>query len=232
MATRKKIYYPDEQIQKNLFTQGKDYMLLDGWEEHIGYYHKYSTGEVYTEKEWDPLKSKRLVRYKQGTSSYFKYLDLTQFTVFQNGDKKKISGGAQNQYYRYKSPRVVKIIPTQSELNTGILMRYFVYKRNEPERVFFEIDKKQVKDYKTTNRGINHLLYGVITIGWKTGGPEYDVYKDNILVTSGVIDTNKRIINRYSKKFPMLAKIITNYKKFSKYDTEFSNLTTGCINCK
>jgi len=229
---RKKIYYPDEQIQKNLFTEGREYMFLDDWQEYTGYYHKYSTGEVYTEKEWDAQKSKRLIRFKAGSDSYFKYLDLKQFTVFQNGDKKKIAGGAQNQYYRYASPRVVKIVPNQSELNTGLVMRYFVYKRNEPERVFFEIDKKQVKDYKSTNRGINHLLYGVITIGWKTGGPEYDVYDGDILVTPGVVDTNKRIIKRYSKKFPMLAKFITNYRKFSKYDTGFSNLTTGCINCK
>ncbi len=61
---RKKIYYPDEQIQKNLFTEGREYMFLDDWLEFTGYYHKYSTGEVYTEKEWDAQKSKRLIRFK------------------------------------------------------------------------------------------------------------------------------------------------------------------------
>ena len=45
--SRRKIYYPEGQIQKGLYTEGLEWMLEDGTE-YIGDYHKYITGEVYT----------------------------------------------------------------------------------------------------------------------------------------------------------------------------------------
>lgn len=230
MAKRRKIYYPDEQIEKNLFTSGREYMLLDNWQEYSGYYHRYLGKEVYTEKEWDPIKSKRLIRFKEGSNTYFKYLDLKQFTTLSNGDKRKIIGET-TQFYRYRAPRVVVVKPTAKDLKKGKILRYFVYKRNEPERVFYEIDANQVKNYNSLNKGINHILYGLVNITWKVDGPEYDIYSGSILMKPGVYDTNKRIVLRNSKKFPMLAKIITNFRKYSKYDTGLSH-STGCINCK
>ena len=126
MAKRRKIYYPDEQIEKNLFTSGREYMLLDNWQEYSGYYHRYLGKEVYTEKEWDPIKSKRLIRFKEGSNAYFKYLDLKQFTTLSNGDKRKIIGET-TQFYRYRAPRVVVVKPTAKDLKKGKILRYFVY---------------------------------------------------------------------------------------------------------
>jgi hypothetical protein len=230
MAIRRKIYYPDEQIEKNLFTNGREYMFLDNWEEYSGYFHRYSTGEIFTEKNWDHVKSKRLVRFKEGSKSYFKYLDLKQFTILPNGDKRKTIGET-TQFYKYRAPRVVKVRPTSKDLKKGKILRYFVYKRNEPERVFFEIDADQVKNYSSLNKGINHILYGLVNITWKVDGPEYDIYSGSILMKPGVHDTNKRIVLRNAKKYPMLAKVVTNFRKYSKYDTGLSH-STGCINCK
>lgn len=217
MAKRRKIFYPDYQITKNLFTKGKEWMLLDDWKEYSGYYHSYTTGEVYTEKEWDPIKSMRLIRYKEQTETYFKYLDLKQYTTFTNGEKRKVLGST-TQYYRYTAPSVVKRIPTLGEVSNGAMNRYFVYKRNEPERVFFEIDEQQTENFNSLNEGINHFLYGLVIVPWKLSGPEFDVYKDDILITPGVVDTNRRIILRNSKKFPILAKILKNLREFSVYD--------------
>ena len=70
MSFRKKIYYPDAQIEKNLYTRGKEWMFIDSWQEYIGYYHRYSNGEVYTEREWDPKRSRRLVVYKENPEPY------------------------------------------------------------------------------------------------------------------------------------------------------------------
>jgi hypothetical protein len=58
----------------------------------------------------------------------------------------------------------------------------------------------------------------LIQFSWKLTGPENDVFENGILVDPGVVDTNKRIILRHSKKFRKLGEIVTNYKEFTIYD--------------
>jgi hypothetical protein len=217
MAFRKKIYYPENQIERNLFTKGKEWMTLDDWKEYNGFYHQYATGEVFTEKDWDPIRSKALVRYRDKQESYFKYLDLKHYTVV-GGEKKLIIGGGGNQFYRYVAPRAVKRLPTEVEKQDGVMTRYFVYKRNEPNRVFFEVDKDQTDDYERDHTGINQYLYGLVEVPWKIDGPEKDVYKNGLVITPGVIDTNLRIVDRFSEKFPILRKLLNNPREFTKYD--------------
>jgi hypothetical protein len=109
------------------------------------------------------------------------------------------------------------------------MQRYFVYKRNEKDRVLFEVDVEQASTYSRKHAGVNQYLYGLISIPWKLSGPEYDEYRDGILVTSGVVDTNRRIVLRHSKKFRILAELLHNYREFSKYDGQFN--PRPCINC-
>jgi hypothetical protein len=217
MAFRKKIYYSDTQITKNLYTKGKEWMYLDDWKEYTGFYHKYTSGEVFTQKEWDPFRSKKLIEYIDKDANYLKYLDLKHYVVLPSG-KTRVSG-ADNDYFNYTPPTAVRRQPTGDELKDGIMKRYFVYKRNEPNRVFFEIDQKQSKTYNLRNEGINEFIYGLLEINWKITGVEFDVYdSNNILIQAGIVDTNRRIVLRNSKKFPILAKLLTNYREFSKYD--------------
>lgn len=217
MAYRKKLYYPENQIQRNLFTEGGEWMTIDDWKEYIGFYHKYATGEIFTEKDWNPLKSKKLVKYQTRNDSYFKYLDLKHY-VLVKGEKKEIIGGGGNHFYRYTAPRAIKVVPSEIEIEDGVMNRYFVYKRNEPDRVCFEVDSSQVTNYSSDNVGINQYLYGLIEIPWKLSGPEFDVRENNVLLKPGVVDTNLRIVERFSKKFPILKTILTNPREHSKYD--------------
>jgi hypothetical protein len=96
--------------------------------------------------------------------------------------------------------------------------RVFVYKRNERNRVMFEVDAKQIENFEKDNTGINQYLYGYVKIPWKLDGPERDIFDGSTLKTPGVIDTNQRIIDRFSKKFPILRSILTNPREHSKYD--------------
>ena len=68
------------------------------------------------------------------------------------------------------------------------------------------------------NNGINQYLYELIELPWKIDGPEFDVIQDGILKISGVYNTNKRIVEKYSKKFPILKKVLTNFREFSIYN--------------
>jgi hypothetical protein len=217
-AIRKKIYYPDTQIENNLFTKGKEWMTVDDWKEYIGYYHRYATGEVFTEREWNPNKSLKLVKYQNRDDTYFKYLDLKHYTVI-NGQKEVVRTTGIAQTTRYQAPRAVKILPNSAEKEDGAMTRYFIYKRNEPNRIMIEVDESQTSDYDIDRTGINQYLYGLLSIPWKLDGPEFDVYSGNVLKTPGVFNTNQRIIDRYSKKFPILRTILTNPREFTKYDT-------------
>lgn len=215
MVKRKKIYYPDSQIEKNLFTEGKEWMYLKDWKEYRGFYHKYTNGEVFTEREWDPNRSEVLVPYKQKSDSYFRYLDIKQYSLFQG---QKYQNIGPQKFYTYTAPRAVKRLPTDIETQNGFMERVFVYKRNERNRVMFEVDVKQIENFEKDNTGINQYLYGYVKIPWKLDGPERDIFEGSTLKTPGVIDTNQRIIDRFSKKFPILRSILTNPREHSKYD--------------
>jgi len=215
MAKRKKIYYPDSQIEKNLYTRGKEWMYLNDWKEYIGYYHRYSNGEVFTEREWDPNRSEILVKYKERQESYFRYLDIKKYTEYR-GEKYELVGP--QKYFTYSAPRAVKRLPTDIETEDGLMERYFVYKRNEPNRVMIEVDKKQTENFDMDNTGINQYLYGLVKVPWKLSGPERDIYDGTMIKISGVVDTNQRIVEKYSKKFPILKQILNNPREHSKYD--------------
>lgn len=218
MIFRKKIYYPDNQITKNLHTKGKEWMYLDNMHEYIGFYHKYSNGEVYSETEWDATLSRRLIQYKDKNEDYLKYINIKHYVILPNKQKAKLNGST-NEYMDYTPPTAVRRSPTGDEIRDGMMIRYFLYKRNEPNRIFFEINSKQAKDYTKNNKGVNQYIYGLLTLNWKIKGPEYDIYgENNILKFSGVVDTNRRVVSRYSQKFPIILKVLSNYREFSQYD--------------
>lgn len=216
MATRSKIYYPENQIQRELFTNGGEYMTLDDWKEYVGFYHRYSSGEIFTQIDWDPLRSKRLVRLKSMAEDTKKYYDLKHFSIVAGNKRKK--QGATAQYYLYDSPRAVRRKLTDKEIQDGSIVRYFVSKRNEKDRVFFEIDEGQTKFYNNESSGINQYLYELVSIPWKVDGPEYDIFEDGILKIPGVISSNRRIISRFSQKFRILRKIITSPRELTVYE--------------
>ena len=215
MAKRKKIYYPESQITKNLYTRGKEWMYLKDWKEYVGYYHQYSNGEVFTEREWDPNRSEVLVKYKERQESYFRYLDIKKYTEYR-GEKYELIGP--QKYFTYSAPRAVKRLPTDIETENGLMDRYFVYKLNEPNRVMIEVDEKQTENFEKDNSGINQYLYGLVKIPWKLSGPERDVYDGTMIKIPGVVDTNQRIVEKYSKKFPILKQILNNPREYTKYD--------------
>lgn len=216
---RSRTYYPDNFITKNLFTAGKEWMSLVDWTEYTGPYHQYITGETYTESEWDPRKSIRLTRYKERSKSYFKYIEMKQYTKSLNGQRKPVINPFAK-YDRYTKPQPVIRIPNDDELKVGNMTRHFVYKRNEPGVFFVEIGPNQTVDYLRDDTGINKYLYEMIDVPWKLNGPEYDTFNNKgILISAGVVDTNKRIILRISKKLPIFSTIVSNPRELTIYDT-------------
>jgi len=216
MDHRIKIYYPDSQIVNNLFTKGGEFMKLNNFEEYVGFYHRYSTGEVFTETKWDILKSTRLIRFRPIIENSKKYYGLKHF--YQVGSNRRKQRSNTDEYYKYSAPRAVRRKLTEKEIKAGKITRHFVTKRNERDRIFFEISPEQVNGYPLLSEGINQYLYELVQLPWKVDGPEYDIYEDGILKIPGVIDTNLRIIDRYSQKFRILRNIITSPRELTVYE--------------
>lgn len=217
MARRKKLYYTESEIVKNLETSGKEWMYLDTWKEYIGSYHKYeSTNEVFTESDWHPTKSMVLVPYQERPKSYFEYQDIKNYVTI-NGEKREKFG-----HYKmngYTSPIPVLRKPYPKEKKVGVMTRYLLIKRNEKDsRLPIEVDRSQALTINSPTSGINQFLYQLVEVPWKIDGPEFDVIENGILRTPGVFSTNKRIVERYSKKFPILSRFLTNYREFSMYN--------------
>lgn len=218
MANRRKIYYTPTEIQNDLFTNGGQWMELDTWENYVGFYHTYiSTNEVFSEKEWHPTKSKKLVPFRDRPSSYFQYIDLVNYRK-SDGVKEEVYGPVK--YERFSAPIATVREITDSEKKRGIMSRYFLFKRNElASRLPIEIDKTQADTYPISNYGINQYLYQMVEVPWKVSGPEFDVIQNGILKVPGVVNTNQRIVDRYSRKFTILKKVLTNLREFSIYNT-------------
>lgn len=218
MANRRKIYYTPSEIQNDLFTNGGQWMDLDTWTNYVGFYHTYSsTNEVFSEKEWHPTKSKKLVPFRNKQPSYFQYINLVNYTKI-DGTKEELHGPVK--YERFSAPIATVRQMTDSERARGIMTRHFLFKRNElASRLPIEVDKTQADTYPISNYGINQYLYELVEIPWKITGPEFDIIENSILRVPGVVNTNQRIIDRYSRKFPILKKVLTNLREFSIYNT-------------
>jgi hypothetical protein len=53
---------------------------------------------------------------------------------------------------------------------------------------------------------------------WKVDGPEYDIHDGYLLKMPGVIDTNLRIIDRFSKKYRLLSQLVKNPRELTVYE--------------
>jgi len=217
LEVRKKIYYQESEIRRNLFTYGKEWMTMIDWKEYIGPYHAYETGEVYTESDWNGTKSKRLVPYKDRSPSYFKYIDLVQYKKVSPKQKKIASTRLHMSGYIAPIPVLRK--PTEDELRMGKMTRYFVYKRNEPDKFCVEVDDDQMSSFNLDFTGINQYLYAMIEMPWRLTGPEFDEFDENGYLTRyGVVDTNNRIILKMSKKIRILKEVLRNPRELTIYD--------------
>ena len=64
---REKLHYSDSEITNNLYTFGKEYMLNNV--EYKGFYHKYTTGEIYTLKKYNAVLSRKLTTFSETNES-------------------------------------------------------------------------------------------------------------------------------------------------------------------
>ena len=192
---RQKAYYTIDEITNNLYTSGGEWMLRD-YTEYSGLYHKYITGEAYTQAEWNPKTSKKLIKYEEPNNNTFSYNILKP--------KIKTKYNSIQTYY----PKI-----GTKERKVGIITRYFIKRINSNNII--EIDEDQFKDY--SSKKIDPNINIADRIRWSVSGNIEDEYKGNIFIP-GVKTKNQKAITK--SKIPGLSAKLTNLLEFYT-DTEF-----------
>lgn len=187
---RQKLYYTKPEIQNNLHTAGKEWMLSDGTE-YKGLYHRYLTGEVYTRSEWDASLSKPLVPY----------IASTQQNVY-----KRLKPDIKT---RYVTPSPYHITVTESDIKAGFITRYLLQRINTKQII--EVTES---DYiKWQSREIDPNIYNGITVKWRITGELYS-YRLNGALILGVIDDNNRQIAAAKRQMPQIELYLLNPIEF------------------
>ena len=196
--TRPQLYYTASQITKNLYTAGKQYMTKDG-KEYIGSYHKYYDGLILTLGDYSEVHSLQLYPYVPGINS-------SDAVLYNNLTK---------QTFDFISPYNTFPVPPLSDYKDGFTTRYILYRRNNPDEMY-EINKSQFDLWKKPTSGIDNKLYNVVLLQWKLTGKLYDIKDSNgNIISHGVYDANKRLVDVTSRNLPSLLNFLTNYTELS-----------------
>jgi|9_EtaG_2_1085328.scaffolds.fasta_scaffold34768_2 hypothetical protein len=201
---RKKRYYTDEEIITDQYTIGQQYMTNDRIE-YIGLYHKYLTGEIYTERIYIPNKSRILVPYETESA------DVKFFRLSKSKTKTK-----------FQTPKQYNISITTNNIKNKSLTRNIL--KNVSTNQLIEIDSKTVNLYR--QKKIDNNLYQLITFKWVITGPVNTV-NENGVTKLGVVEQNINEIQKKSKEMPELLQYISSY---SQYYTDTTYTTLNNIN--
>jgi len=180
---RQKLRYTKSQIQNGLYTTGKEWQLEDGTE-YIGLYHRYTTGEVYTQAVWSPTKSVALFEYTELSETVKTYNKLKQIDVnFQS-----------IQSFR---PAVTK--------DDNIITRYFLSKQNEFNII--EINKTQFELYSESE--LDNILYAAVSVPWKVSGKIRTIDNNGVLEI-GIYEHNINSIQQAKHTVPNIERYLTD----------------------
>lgn len=180
---RQKTYYSIDEIISDLYTYGSEFMTTD-LQEYVGLYHIYTTGEVYTQPNWDTKLSKELIQIKKIDPIIELYKSRKSINV------------------KYNTPKSTAPIITDDQRKSGIMKRYFL--KNVTTNIILEVDKSQHDLYD--KKLIDPVLYSKLSIDWKISG------NVNNTITNGITDRGVREYNTsILQQSELVMPGITNY---------------------
>lgn len=183
---RRRLYYTDKQITKNLYTTGSEWQTEDGVE-YIGSYHTYITSETYTQSDWNEATSKKLVKYEQANQNVVQYQKLKNIAL----------------KFETPQPSIVRIT-NQDRLN-GFITRYIAKKYNETKII--ETDKLQFD--KWLENKIDQNIWQIIPVYWKITGALETQIKGNV-TTLGVREYNTKTVTELQSVISGISSFLNN----------------------
>lgn len=206
-------YYPKTRIITNQYTRGDQYQL--NGKPYAGAYYKTYNGKVYAGA--NPT---------IGSSQELQDIENTNINI--NLDKKKsviILNTKSDPYIKnpniknlqtYQIPPQYYPKPIDSDYARGYIMRYFAKKRNDNGYVI-EISKDTYLSLQSNTSEYDYITYQATDLFWQLTGPLRDTRVNKQYKTSGIIDTNKRLVETKDKSFRGLIEYIgEKYEKYAK----------------
>lgn len=200
---RIKSYYSANEIVTNLYTPGQELMTTDNVE-YVGLYHKYTTGEVYSQPTWDKNKSVKLIKYKDQPESVIEYNKISDIEI------------------DYKSFNTYNVAITKENINNGYVDRFIIKRAND--NVFYEVNSDTYDMY--TREDIDPVLYLAVKFKWYITGNINDVRQGNILIP-GVPSNNYKELQTAEKTVPNITSYLTD---LLQYYVDNDNVTPKDIN--
>ena len=186
-------YVPQNRIKTNLYTSGGEYQLEINGEEYIGFYHRYYTGEVFTERTPQDTNRQVLEEIQVDQLGAFNIENRDQIYIasFINDPDPPLdqttnpSVGSIEEYFNATgknkrelsrvriAPSFYFATPTEKEYRIEEFTRYFCKKTNEQR--YIEISKNYYN--KLVDRTSDSLfeLYIPIRLPWRIAGNKNQV---------------------------------------------------------
>jgi len=222
------MYYPQNRIQTNLYTNGDEYVIEETNEFYKGSYWKTFEGKFYTGKTPNDKPTQKLKKYVPSTVTNISFINQNSTNQLASTDGfleesnlSVVNVGNVNEYYLLKNPNLTSInvedtikklpvtyypSPSAEDYTIGTFTRYFVVKTNE--FLFTEVEKNTYTLIKNQDPQWVWELFIPFAVSWVITGEKENVYKinkDTILIVEQRL--KKKGLQQYLKE---------NYTKFWK----------------
>ena len=200
---RIKSYYSTNEIVNNLYTTGQELMTTDNVE-YVGLYHKYTTGEIYSQPTWNKNKSVKLIKYKEQPESVIEYNKISDIEI------------------NYKSFNTYSVVITKENINNGYVDRFIIKRSND--NIFYEVNSDTYDAY--TSEDIDPVLYSAVKLKWYITGNINDTQQGNITIP-GVQSNNYKSLQTAEITVPGISLYFTD---LLQYYVDNDNVTPKDIN--
>ena len=200
---RIKSYYSANEIVNNLYTTGQELMTTDNVE-YVGLYHKYTTGEIYSQPTWNKNKSVKLIKYKEQPESVIEYNKISDIEI------------------NYKSFNTYNVVITKENINNGYIDRFIIKRSND--NIFYEVNSDTYDAY--TSEDIDPVLYSAVKLKWYITGNINDTQQGNITIP-GVQSNNYKDLQTAEITVPGISLYFTD---LLQYYVDNDNVTPKDIN--
>ena len=200
---RIKSYYSTNEIVNNLYTTGQELMTTDNVE-YVGLYHKYTTGEIYSQPTWNKNKSVKLIKYKEQPESVIEYNKISDIEI------------------NYKSFNTYSVVITKDNINNGYIDRFIIKRSND--NIFYEVNSDTYDAY--TSEDIDPVLYSAVKLKWYITGNITDTQQGNITIP-GIQSNNYKELQTAEITVPGISLYFTD---LLQYYVDNDNITPKDIN--
>jgi len=217
-------YIPKSLVNNGLYTAGGEFTNPVTGEDYKGYYHETFIGEVSSGKIPNSPNSVALVK-NYSTSQENNYIVPTQ----ENINYSTLQPVNQELYQSSGDPLSIFPTLTGKDYQRGQIIRYFAKKRNINPPSIIEITKDAFDDLRANKGRYNYALWTVTSVFWKISGPLKDSLNANGVKTSGIVDTNKRLVDTAEQNFKGIKQYLSDLTQFAVRSelTLINNLYTG-----